>query len=304
LRPLIISTIVLTVTMVAVGAIQSSPARENEASCTSERADGVTYHSCIEESDRERNPDILFVLVSGKATGIPHESHPELKRLHEEWQRTGTPRPTFITVSFSRDEENWTLAQKRLDGVSDLHAFFVNVLMARLESQLSQSSKPGKTAGLRSGRRFLIGEGAGGFNAAMLLLKNGGLFHKVALLCPHISTLGPFSSEKDITSLVETTKADREHVEQSLTWLRSEFSLPSLWSDHDAFNLATKRLSANSPDLFITAGEDEPHGYGEGARRFAAIAQEKGPKVTTRFVKSAECPSEAVALADFLKPLN
>jgi hypothetical protein len=280
------------------------PAPHNEASCTSERADGVTYHACIEEYDRERNPDILFAFVTGKPIGIPHESLPSLKRLYDEWERTGTPRPTLITVSFSQENENWTLAQKRLEDVRDLHAFFVNVLMARLEGRLRNSAPSGKPLVPKSGRRFLIGENSGGFNAAMLLLKNGSLFHKVALLCPHITTLDPFSGDGEIRSFLETTKADRESVERSLKWLRSEFPLPSLWAEHDLFNLASKRLSPNSPDLFISVAEDDPHGYAEGTRRFAALAQEKGPKVTTGLTKLAECPGKARALAEFFKPLN
>jgi S-formylglutathione hydrolase FrmB len=145
-----------------------------------------------------------------------------------------------------------------------------------------------------------MGESMGGFNAAILALKNESLFKRVALLCPGIPTLGPYTPEAEVKAFLDRNKAfvNEGYVRSLIAWARDEFPTQKDWTNHDPLNLVNG-LSKASPTFYVSCGAQDEYGFFEGAEQFTNIARAKG--VWTQWVplKGAHCAIDANTVASF-----
>lgn len=273
----------------SVAAVAAAPT----LNCGTETSDGLTFRYCIEESDPAQNPDILYFMHPVGGSEQSWFTSTAREKLHEEWAKKNIRPPTIISISLG---PSWLLTEQGQGNVKDVHALFVNVLMTKLESLLTTKQKA------RTGQRLLLGQSMGGFNAAMLLLKNGGLFTRVALICPALGTVNPHAPSEQVSSYVKRTGAKESYVQQALQIGRREFATVQAWTDHDPLKLAQRRLNKASPKLYISIGTRDEYGFYEGTKRFAEIAQEKGVKTEFHPMNEGHCALNPPSLADFLKP--
>lgn len=129
--------------------------------------------------------------------------------------------------------------------------------------------------GLQGGRRHLIGQSMGGFSAAEVALRNPGMFSRVALLCPAITTVGPFSSPVEIDDYIQRTGANPRLVKRMLKISRSVFINQKDWENHDPLRLLKKYDSSKRSKFYVSTGLSDGYGFLEGSEEFVDIAKDQ-----------------------------
>lgn len=257
--------------------------------CGKQVVEGISFSYCIHASAKPSAHDVLYYLHGGGGSEHSWKDKRNYTRdVMREWAKSGRTIPTVITISFG---ETWILSEIASNTKPALYPLVVNHLMPLLEE---------KMGGLK-GRRMLLGESMGGFNAAQLLLKNGDLFDRVALVCPGIATIGPHSSQASIDDFMERHKPylNRDWVTGILSWMRSEFPSEQDWLKHDPLALV-KASASITPRLHVSCGKKDEYGFFEGAEQFAELAKAKGAFVQWEPLAGRHCASNPKSIADFL----
>jgi pimeloyl-ACP methyl ester carboxylesterase len=226
--------------------------------CDATRTQGIAFRYCYRNLDTTNNQDIIYFFH-----GLDGDEQTWFKQylgtlIIQKWWKHWGYRPRIVTVSFGPE---WLLVNNQRFPLLPL---FTNKIMPYLES---------KMGGLGKGRRHLIGQSMGGFNAAEVSLKSPGLFSRVALLCPAISTIGPFSSDREIDNYITRTGATRDLVESMLKISRAVFLNQEDWLNHDPLVLIKKYHARNKSRFYITIGQHDEYGFQEGAKMFYFLAK-------------------------------
>jgi len=204
----------------------------------------------------------------------------------------GVQPPTVIAVSFG---QAWLFSEWNRQGGPGLYTAFINTIMPALEAKI----------GGVHGRRMIKGESMGGFNGSQLLSKNSELFDRVALACPAIPVVGPFTPPWETTAFMLRNQGlvKPELVLGFQVWTLFDFPEPGLWENHNPLHLV-RRLTLDSPRLYISCGHRDEFGFFEGAESFARAAKERGVRVIWQPMPDGHCSTDARAIAKFLAPQN
>ena len=141
----------------------------------------------------------------------------------------------------------------------------------------------------------------GGYNSSMLFMKRPELFEKVAILCPAISTLTPFSTDQDVQSYITRNQADPERVHTMMAISRMLYPTQERWLKHSPLDLVKTHTNENSPDLYLSFGDADEWGFYEGAVRFSESAFTT--QVNQQWVPlpgGLHCSVEPISLGQFL----
>jgi hypothetical protein len=141
----------------------------------------------------------------------------------------------------------------------------------------------------------------GGFNAAVLSLKNPKLFQRVALLCPGISTVGPYTPESDVRTFLDRHQPfiNENYVRNLISWALAEFPTQQDWMNHNPLHLANT-IVKSSPAYYVSCGTQDEYGFFEGAEQFAQLAQARGASVKWVPLDGAHCAIDANSVAEFI----
>lgn len=256
---------------------------------------GMSYNWCVDIADKNADGTTLVYFLHG-AGGNENvwSQSPAYRRVTELWAKTGRPTPVVISVSFG---PLWLLTDVVRGKAAPMRAAFTHEVLPAIEAKY----------GLRNVKRLLIGESMGGFNASQLFAKNGEMFKKVALVCPALPTIGPFSSEAEVQAYIERHKPyiRGDWVRNILALTKGEFPTLQDWQAHDPFQIVNG-LSSKSPSVFLSCTTTDEHGFFEGADLFAHQSQKRG--VQTQWLPinggghCAQTDASTTALADFLAP--
>lgn len=249
----------------------------------------LPWSYCLTTTEGSRNRDVLYHL-HGK--GLNEKTWTETDyytgMVRTEWARKHVEPPTVVSLSFG---PVWLLVEKNTSEASGLFEVFTKVVMPTVEKGLKRFS----------GRRLLVGESMGGFNATQLALKTGRVFAKVAILCPPMAAFSPFSPQADIDKYIADTKAKPALVKEILEF--SHYYLPEMadWMKSSPLDLARTRLSSHSPSLYLSCGLYDEYGFFPGTESFAAMGAARGARIEWRPVYGGHCAIDAVSLAAFLR---
>lgn len=249
----------------------------------------LPWSYCKTTTPGSHNRDLLYHFHGrgGSAkTWTDKDYYTELVR--QEWTRRGFEPPTVVTVSFG---PVWLLVEKNQSPASGLFEIFNKVVMPTVEKTLPRFS----------GRRLLVGESMGGFNATQIALKSGDLFAKVAILCPAIIEFSPFSSKEVIDKFITSHKAKPDLIEQLVQVARYFMPEEADWLKTSPLGLAQTNLGWRSPKLYLSCGFYDEYGFYRGTEKFASIAEAKGARVQWRPLYGGHCATDAVSVATFLK---
>lgn len=256
--------------------------------CGSGLKENVTYKWCIDKSSD--SSDVLYYLHGGSGSEQSWSQAEDNLLIQKEWSKARLSAPTVITISFGQE---WILSEIAHSTQGALYPIFVNQIMPELEQKINFSK----------GNRFLKGESMGGFNATQLLFKNPKLFARAALLCPGISTVGPYSSDLEVNSLIERNKTfiNKEYVQNLIKWAKWEFPTLDSWNQHDPLQLV-KKISSSYPEIYISCGNSDEYGFFEGSEKFVKLAQERSAKIQWHTLKGGHCVYDVKSVADFFFP--
>jgi len=261
--------------------------------CGKEWVQLLSYEWCIDYPENRTNPDVLYYLHGIGRSVHDWRDSTDNKAIQAQWTKLRTSPPTVITISFG---SAWLLSDLGGFLMPALYPTFFNEIMPKLE----------RLIGGVHGRRMLKGESMGGFNASQLYLKSGQAFDRAVLLCPAITTLGPFAPLEQIEQQMVRSRGaiNRNLVFAFQFWSFQVFPSPAIWSVHDPLQMVRHLVSSAKP-LYISAGKRDEFGFYEGTVKFASQARARGAKVTWHSSVGGHCSSQdAVAIARFLAPQN
>ncbi len=249
---------------------------------------GAEGKYCITVTEGSQNPDVLYFFHGRKKGEKAWMDAQWPQRVRQAW---GLGAPTVVTVSFGG---NWLLVDKNSRKRSGLYDVFANRVLPFMEEQIEVFS-PGAT-----GRRLLMGESMGGYNAAQMYLRMPKFFSRAVLVCPAIATVSPFAGVKASLSYIKRTGASLMKV--FIGHMVSRLFMPDheAWEKNDPLELV-QNIDSSYPPLFVSAGSEDTYGFFEGAEKFAEIAKEKGVDSSFELVEGGHCSFNPNSVTKFLK---
>jgi S-formylglutathione hydrolase FrmB len=252
-------------------------------------AEPLPWKYCKTTTVGSRNPDVLYHF-HGRGGNATHwtDNNYYTTLVRKEWARGRRQAPTVVSVSFG---PVWLLVEKNQSPSSGLFEVFTKVVLPTVE----------KTLRPFSGRRLLVGESMGGFNASQVALKAGGLFAKVAILCPPMVSLTPWATQEQIDEFIAKHKAKPQLVAEMIQL--SQYFMPTLadWQKASPMDLAKTNLGPRSPSLYVSCGLYDEFGFFAGSEAFAETGAKRGARVHWRPLYGGHCAVDAVSLAAFLR---
>lgn len=260
-------------------------AERRQYTCGAGNAQGVGYRFCYRKLNTTNSNDIIYFFHGLEGSEETWFTQYLGTLIIQKWWRHWGYRPRIVTISFGPE---WLLVNNQR---FPLLSLFKRNIMPILEE---------KMGGIKSGRRNLIGQSMGGFNAALAALKSPGSFSRVALLCPAIATVGPYSSNREIESYIERTGASRKLVDKMLSISRAVFIDQNDWRQHDPLALIQRYSSATKSKFHISVGVADDYGFQEGSEKFHKLAKAELFSSTWQLMPGGHCNFARQAAARFI----
>jgi hypothetical protein len=240
---------------------------------------------CVTKTTGSTNPDFVYYL---HGAGLEQNAWTSDKEpIWQYWNDHALNAPTVITLGFG---PIFLLAQKNQAKASGLLEFVSDKYIPEIEKDLG---------GLK-GRRILLGESMGGFNAIQMTMKHPEMFSKIAINCPDIVDLSPYATEAQKQAFMDATGADAKHTYWELYMERIFFADDGSWNDAAPLTSAPKYLGPQTPPLFISGSVEDQFGFYPGTKAFVKIATEQGVQVQWASVPGAHCSYDIAKVSEFL----
>lgn len=254
-------------------------------SCGSKTMQGIPFSYCYRNAEATNNDDIIYFFhgLNGSAKTWFTQWVGTLM-VQYVWQSKGY-RPRIVSVSFGKE---WLLVDNKKHNLLTL---FSNQVMPFIEK---------KMGGLRRGQRHLIGQSMGGFSAAQIALKKPGLFSRVALLCPSITTIGPYASKREVDDYIYRTAAWPWMVRKMLLISRNIFSDKADWDKHDPLILLKRYRYTTKSKFYVSTGMWDGYGFQEGSSVFSRIAKARAFDTQWIPVPGIHCNFNRLRTANFI----
>lgn len=285
---LFLSITVFSLSSLSYGADACTP-QPNDKSCFTCSKAPVDFSYCVTQDEGSHNPDVLYYLhgiTFNEKTWRRKDFYPEMIR--QVWKYENVEAPTVISVSFG---PTWLLVDQNTSPKSGLLDVFLKAVMPRVEAGI----------GGVKGKRLLIGESMGGFNATQLVLKAPGEFSKAAILCPAITAVSPYATPDEVKAYIARNKADPKKV--ALALQVSKYFVPdaTTWDAIAPLSQAATRLNDRTPDMYLSCGSSDEYGFYEGVAKFADIASKNLNHFTWHPIfMGPHCSVDAGSVAHFL----
>ncbi|WP_413578724.1 alpha/beta hydrolase-fold protein [Bdellovibrio sp. HCB290] len=279
----------LFVALISLLYLETSLAGVSEPRCSAKSFNGVKVKYCISDVDRTRNEDIVYFFHGISASEKSWFKKGDTQSITKEWSRQGYE-PTVMTISFG---PVWMLVENRKYQYLPL---FRDQILPFLEGQVG---------GLRQGRRMIIGQSMGGFNAAQASLKMPGLFERVVLLCPAITVVGPYSPQQDINEYKRRTHAEGLLVD-SLVGISQRYIVDNNdWDIHNVLNLPERYpMGVLKPRYYVSTGRGDNFGFQEGSEIFANTAIKSGFQAQSVPVFGYHCSFDRRGVSNFIRGVS
>ncbi len=252
-------------------------------------AQPLPWTYCTTTTQGSRNFDLLYHFHGrgGSATDWSDEDYYSAM-VRTEWARQQVQPPIVVSVSFG---PIWLLVEKNKSPYSGLFEVFTRAVLPTVEKSLKHFS----------GRRMLVGESMGGFNASQIALKTGRAFDKVAILCPPMISLSPFAGEMEVDEFISSHKAKPDLVKGIIQLSQSFMPEMADWLSHAPLELAKTLVNSRSPNLYLSCGLYDEYGFFPGTELFAKMAFKQHARVQWRPLYGGHCAVDPISLALFLR---
>jgi pimeloyl-ACP methyl ester carboxylesterase len=227
--------------------------------CGSGTADGAGYKWCIQQEANSSNHDVLYYFHGATGSEKSWNEEDNTTRIRAAWAKLGVDTPSVVSLSFG---PLWLVGDVATAQHPALLNSIVREILPAMEAKLTRKVE----------RRILLGTSMGGFNVAQVSLRNPKLFSRVAMLCPALSSMSPFSTDEAIEKYIRSQSfLSREAVLWALRWVRSDFPNEATFLRNSPMHLA--ELSAPGIPYFVSCTPKDEFGFYEGARSFAGLVK-------------------------------
>lgn len=251
------------------------------SNCGSSYVGWQSYNWCIHNNGTTDSGTALYYF-HGNGGSEKSWQTPEHEQLAQLWSKHKEKPAAVISVSFGK---SWFLNPNLQDGL-------IRKVIPNIESQL----------GFPVRRRFLLGESMGGFNAAVVAGINNRTFDKIAILCPAVYNINPYTSSTEINKFIAAQPAgvNTGFIVKWLDKQRDSFRNGAEFAKYDPIT----SVKQSSAPLFIMGDEADSLGVYEGAKLMAANARAKGINLSWWSIPQGEhcqhSTASLAALAQFL----
>ncbi|WP_413561539.1 alpha/beta hydrolase-fold protein [Bdellovibrio sp. HCB209] len=257
--------------------------------CSSKIFSGVNTKYCINQVDRTHNKDIIFFFhgISGSEQSWFKKS--DTRSIAKHWLARKYE-PTVISISFG---PVWMLVANQKFQYLNL---FREQILPYLENEVG---------GLSGGRRMVIGQSMGGFNAAEASLRNPGMFSRVVLLCPALTVMGPFATPDEIDDYKQRTHAESLLVDSIIDISKRYIVDQADWDQHDPMKLpAIYPTEILKPLYYVSTGRGDNFGFQEGSEIFVETIKKYGFQAQWAPVYGWHCSFNRQGAADFIRGVS
>lgn len=203
-------------------------------------------------------------------------------------QKTGQKIPKVISISFG---PLWLITPKMTDERTGLLETFRNQVFPNIEREIGVPQQ-----------RFLMGASMGGINALTLVINMPEFFKRVAVMCPPIYEISPFSSTSEILDFMVQSGAKPQQMSTALGVGRVLFKNDEEWKRFSPIDVIKAKATLKGlPPLYLSCGEWDEFGNFATVANFAEIATSKGAQVSWWPNSGDHCAVDVRSLADFLK---
>ena len=209
---------------------------------------------------------------------------PDFTAIHAELNKRKFD-PWIVTISYG---QAWLLTE-----VPNSLLLFPKTVDELLPSILN-NIKPNGFA-----HKYLAGASMGGLNTSQVMLKRPQMFEKYMLIFPAITTVGPYSPQKDVVKYISRTGAQAKRVAFMLEWGKLEFPTINDWQNHAPLVLAD--LNVSLPRVYVSCGLKDEFGFQEGSNLLYAKIRPKA--VSAWWVpipNGLHCAADPKSIGEFL----
>lgn len=258
-----------------------------KSTCEETDTDTLTWNTCVIKTKGSKSKDVIFYFHGkdgDEKTWL--ENYSVTGMLRDYWQENNIDAPTVVSVSFG---PIWLLVKKNGTPTGGLLELVSGKILPELNSRFENE-----------GKRILLGQSMGGFNAMQLYLEDSLRFDKAAFICPAIGQLSPFASKEKVSDYIERTKASPDKVSDLIRLSRMFIPDLDFWEETSPLILADKNLQESSKPIYLSASLQDDYGFYEGSQLFKNIAKRKGVQIDWRPLSGKHCSHDIISLGKFL----
>jgi pimeloyl-ACP methyl ester carboxylesterase len=254
-----------------------------DPTCGSRHWGEIQAKYCVEKPLAGDSDTVLVYFHGLGGSELEWFINPELQTIRDELH-TRKFDPWIVTISFGKawlltEVPNGLLFPKAVDD---------------LLPSLFNSIKP-----MGFTHRYLAGASMGGLNTSQVMLKRPQMFDKYMLICPAITSVGPFAPNQDILDYILRTGAQAKRVTFMLQWARLEFPKPADWANHAPLMLADRNVVL--PEVYLSCGLKDEFGFQEGAQMLYAKIRPKSTRAWwVPIPDGLHCAVDPKSIVDFL----
>ncbi len=243
---------------------------------------GAEY--CIHSPKGEVNQDILYYFhgLEGNVKIWPTFE----AGLLQEWKKRNLKPPIVVTISFG---PVWFLTENGTSSMENKIQSIIDKAIPWIETTFKFQFR----------NRLMLGISMGGYNALQVLHNKPELFSKVALGCPAIPTVSPYSPWESVKEYIRRTSANPFNIWKALKVSRMFFPNEESWQKGNPLKFE-KGIGKHFPKIYIGAANKDEYGFQEGDLIFADKLKKEEREVTLSYFEGKHCWSRPNEITDFL----
>jgi pimeloyl-ACP methyl ester carboxylesterase len=283
---LLSATSTATATSTASTSAFATTRKVTTETCGKTSAGAITYNYCVFPSSDINNKDLIIHFHGLGGSAQTWKNTPGYQSVRTHAKNMGKVMPTVVSVSLGK---LWLLTEVSVK--LNRYSSIVTSAIPFLESLAGYTGE---------GRRILLGESMGGFNALQVFFRNPNSFDKVAILCPAVADLSPWSTEQEINDFIQRTGAQSIRVAFFMDVAADEFPTPLDWENHNPLVLA-HNFTGSRAAFYMSGNENDEYGFYEGVGFLDGILKTKFARYQYEPLPSTKhCDMNTRAVAKFL----
>ncbi len=247
--------------------------------------------TCISIPTNWDRKNIVYFLHGSGGSAKYWDQNQTFQKAMRMMENQNLKRPLVVSISFG---QWWLLKDFGRENQGALLDIYLQI-QKETELEIFKDKVPSK--------RYLMGLSMGGYNSLLLLAKKSLEFDRVALICPGVAIIGPYSSVADISAYLKRNQPfiNDQLIFGLLDLLGLDFPTYDVWATHSPFGLLESLKSRRQTAFYISGNTLDEYGFGEGAELLAQKMKKLDLTVDYEVVPGRHCVMNPSSIVNFLK---